>query len=367
MRKALILVWEFPPGPGGIGQHAFSLAQALDQQGYQVTILSTADYATPNEIDSFDKEHNHLNIIRVPRTMILHHLRRITLAWRLASKLQPEHIICSGKGALWLLPLLKIGNYARLSAFLHGSEIKLPQFLPRQLTGFSLRFADRLFCVSHFTRGLLPTQILNRKSVRVLPNGIRSEELPVEWPQPLSEIEQVGSPRLLTVGQLSMRKGQHRVIQALPFLRKKWPDIHYHMVGLDTDRGRLLLLAKDLCVEEHITIHGRLTRQNLLSAYCAADVFMMLSENQPSGDVEGFGIAILEANYFGVPAIGAKDCGIEEAIATGANGYLVDGNDTNAIGHAIEKCLWNRSNIQPAMRKWVENHDWNNLIKQFLV
>ena len=32
-----------------------------------------------------------------------------------------------------------------------------------------------------------------------------------------------------------------------------------------------------------------------------SNIFIMLSDNLESGDVEGFSIAILEANYFGLP------------------------------------------------------------------
>jgi len=369
LKSVLILVWEFPPGPGGIGQHAYSVAEALHRQNFRVTILTTSDYGTPIEIKSFDVQHTHLKIVRVAGSRIEQHINRIQLALRLAIRVKPVHIICSGKGALWLLPLMKVvARKSRLSAFIHGSEVRLPSPIARHFTWCSLRFANRLFCVSDFTKSLLPDSIRNRKEVTILPNGIRLAELPKEMPPGLESIESRGHPRLLTVGQLTKRKGQHRVIRALPALLECWPDLHYHMVGLDTDRDRLLNLARELNVAHHITIHGRMeTRENLYRAYCAADIFMMLSENQPDGDVEGFGIAILEANYFGVPAVGAKDCGIEDAIKHGATGFLVDGNDAPAIVHAVDACLTNRSNMQIDMSAWVTQHDWNQLIKRFLV
>lgn len=368
MKSVLILVWEFPPGPGGIGQHAYSVAEALYRQNFRVTILTTSDYGTPMEIKSFDAQHTQLNIVRVAGSRIAQHINRIWFALRLAMRVKPVHIICSGKGALWLLPLMKVvARKSRLSAFIHGSEVRLPSTVSRYFTWHSLRVADRLFCVSDFTKSLLPDLLRNRKEVTILPNGISLMELPKEKPSGLESIESRGYPRLLTVGQLTKRKGQQRVIQALPALLARWPHLHYHMVGLDTDRDRLLNLARELNVAHHITLHGRMvTRENLYRAYCAAEIFMMLSENQSDGDVEGFGIAILEANYFGVPAVGAKDCGIEDAIKHGATGFLVDGNDTQAIVHAVDACLTNRSNMQTGISAWVKQHDWDQLIKQFL-
>mgnify|MGYP003346336418 CR=1 FL=1 len=64
---------------------------------------------------------------------------------------------------------------------------------------------------------------------------------------------------------------------------------------------------------------------------------MMLSERQPDGDIEGFGIAILEANYYGLPAIGASDCGIEDAIDEGNTGHKVPYHDAEKITTALKK------------------------------
>jgi phosphatidylinositol alpha-1,6-mannosyltransferase len=200
-----------------------------------------------------------------------------------------------------------------------------------------------------------------------LVNGLITDELCGIRVDSMSAFKLKGSPRLLTVGQLTRRKGQHRVINALPYLRKQWPDIHYHMVGLDTDRDRLMEQANGLGVTDCITIHGRVSeREDLFKFYTSVDVFIMLSESQADGDVEGFGIAILEANYFGVPAVGASGCGIEAAIKDGENGFLVDGDKVKQITEAIDSCLRKSEDMKPAMKEWVKQHNWDDLISQFL-
>ena len=62
----------------------------------------------------------------------------------------------------------------------------------------------------------------------------------------------------------------------------------------------------------------------LYEIYNQADIFIMLSQNDIKFDVEGFGIAILEANLLGIPAIGSRDTGIEDAIVHNETGKLVD-------------------------------------------
>jgi phosphatidylinositol alpha-1,6-mannosyltransferase len=107
-------------------------------------------------------------------------------------------------------------------------------------------------------------------------------------------------------------------------------------------------------------------KEELAMAYKTADVFIMLSENQTDGDVEGFGIAILEANYFELPAIGAKGCGIEDAIQSGINGELVDGNSAKEIEDSLKKILGNKAAYTSQLSDWVKKHDWNMLVEKFI-
>ena len=52
---------------------------------------------------------------------------------------------------------------------------------------------------------------------------------------PLIKIKDMAAPQLITVGNLTQRKGQHNMINALPELLKKYPDLHYHCVGIPTE------------------------------------------------------------------------------------------------------------------------------------
>ena len=57
-----------------------------------------------------------------------------------------------------------------------------------------------------------------------------------------------------------------------------------------------------------------------------SEIFIMMSEMTESGDVEGFGIAIIEANSLGLPSIGTLGSGIEDAIENNFSGVLVNNN-----------------------------------------
>jgi phosphatidylinositol alpha-1,6-mannosyltransferase len=172
---------------------------------------------------------------------------------------------------------------------------------------------------------------------------------------------------LLTVGHVSPRKGQHRMIQALPAVLKKLPHAMYHIVGRPLDHEKLMQKAMALGVADKVLFHGVIDEHSKLwDYYKAADVFILLSENQPNGDVEGFGIVALEANAVGTPVIGAKYCGVEEAVNERKSGVLVDGNSAEEIVQAIDYCMNNQKSLTVSSQEWAQSHDWDIIGMRFL-
>ncbi len=368
-KRILLISSEYPPGPGGIGRHAADLSLALANKGYHVDVMASLDYENRDRIEEYITTLPiNINLYPFKRIGWLTYLNRIRVVLKQIRTKSYERIIVTGMFPLWVGALAKLiyNTKVHLDSFIHGSEINPGNTILRWLTHWSLKKADHVWAVSGFTASLIPVGLINKNKITVLPNGIHG----LDWisyinSKPFSNWK--GYPKLLTVGNITPRKGQHRVIKALPILIKEFPNIHYHIVGLPTQEKEIRELAETLGVSKQITVHGRLPdREELAMAYKTADIFMMLSENQADGDVEGFGIAILEANYFGLPTIGAKGCGIEDAIQSGINGELVDGNNAQEIKNYLNKILNNKADYTSQLDGWVEKHDWNILIEKFL-
>jgi phosphatidylinositol alpha-1,6-mannosyltransferase len=358
-KEILIVATEFPPGPGGIGSHAFSMARALCTKGYRVTVVAPADYVTKEEVVEFDHCQN-FTIIRYDRTERFHYLKR----FRVASKHIKPNVILSGKFALWIGLWLGIRfNRNNRIAILHGSEVRPSNFFDRLMTHLSIASMTKVVAVSSFTKSLIPKWTIKNKEVSIVPNGINPEEFGDE----VDKIELSGFPILLTVGNVTPRKGQHRVIKALPEILRKYPDAHYHIVGLPTYKEQFLQLAQSLDVEQAITFHGKIKRrEDLYRFYRSSDVFIILSENQKDGDCEGFGIVVLEAGYFDLPSIGATGSGIVDAIEDGKSGYLVDGNNTTGICEALEKIMQNKDELRKGAKAFAIAHNWNTIINDII-
>jgi phosphatidylinositol alpha-1,6-mannosyltransferase len=368
-KSILLISSEYPPGPGGIGRHAADLSLALANKGYSVDVMTSLDYESKHRINQYiGTLPPKIKLYPFKRIGWFTYIYRVRVVLKQLKKKSYERIIVTGMFPLWVGAIVKLifNNKVHVDSFIHGTEVNPGIPILRLLTHGSLKKADHIWAVSGFTASLLPRGLINKNKLTLLPNGIHSSDW-VSYIHSKTFSNWKGYPKLLTVGNVTPRKGQHRVIKALPSLIKSFPNIHYHTVGLPTQEKEIIELAENLVVSEHITVHGRLAdKEELAMAYKTADVFIMLSENQTNGDVEGFGIAILEANHFGLPAIGAKGCGIEDAIKSGTNGELVDGNNELEITDTLKKILGNKADYSSKLSGWVEKHDWNILIEKFL-
>ena len=362
MKKILLISSEFPPGPGGIGYHAYSLCVSLVDNGFNVVVMSPADFVSNKEVEAFDKIQK-FEIIRYPRIGWRTYFQRFKMTYDYLNNNQMDSMILTGKFSLWQGWLTKlIFKNQKTMAILHGSEVNLKNRFLRKFTHQSINKADSLIAVSNFTKDILPKWIKFKREIQVIPNGIfLDEKMNLE-----SEFHLTGFPKLITVGHVSPRKGQHRVIEALPALIQLYPNIKYHIVGRPVTQEKLEELADELGVKEHIQFHGRIKNHADLSAYyVAADIFMLLSENQSDGDVEGFGIVALEANEHGLPVIGAKFCGVEDAVDDGNSGYLVDGNNIDEICNAVVKCIEEKDRLAASSKLWAEKHQWKEIVKMY--
>ncbi len=357
MIKILILTSEFPPQPGGIGNHAYNLAKGLQKNGFEVQLVCDTRSESGEDEQEFDRNLT-FEVIRIPRKKIIFfsYLKRISTAFSLTR--QTEIVICSGKFSLWLGALLSLFFKKEFVAIIHGSEIRLPNMMQRKLTDWSLKRFDKIIAVSNYTRSLISH--LSLKNITVIPNGFDLEAS--------SAIKVKNEPILIiiTVGNVTQRKGQHNVINALPLLLKQYPDLKYHIVGIPTEKERLEKLGLHLGVEHAIVFYGKVSDEEKIELLQRADVFVMLSETTQTGDSEGFGIAILEANALGVPAIGALGCGIEDAIKDGSSGKLINNKDPKHFKSALEEILNNYETYSQSAKKWSQDFTWEKVIRLYI-
>jgi phosphatidylinositol alpha-1,6-mannosyltransferase len=358
-KRILIVSSEFPPQPGGIGNHAFNFASQLILNGCEVEVLTNSRTGGGSDEVLFDQEQA-FKIHRVKRkSLVVTYLKRIQLLKKVSKSFTPNIIIGSGKFSLWLVGFFVQKKEIKKVAIVHGSELQRPSAIERNLVNAAIHRIHHIVAVSNFTKGLLKNS--RSLEIEVIPNGFDSTQMCFN-----TKTSKDTRLQLITVGALSRRKGQHNVIKALPEILKKYPNVCYHMVGIPSDEERLRQLAMELKVESHIKIHGVLNQEAMAELLGNSAIFMMLSERDTFGAVEGFGIALLEANYVGIPSIGSVNCGIEDAINHGESGILVDPLDKETICKAIQAILEKEPHYRRRSKEWALKHEWSHIIKRYI-
>lgn len=352
----MLITSEFPPLPGGIGNHAHSLSKYLHDAGYEISVLT--DFRSEREDVLFDGKQD-FKIHRVKRNRKTQ-INRVFKAYSLAKENQT--IICSGKFSLWIGGLVKtIYGKKKTIAVLHGSEIRAGGSISKAFTQWSLKQFDVLAAVSNFTKEITLKYNPNLK-VEVINNGFIIPESEYNG----SEMEVLGNPKMVTVGNLTYRKGQNNVINALPLLKKIFPAIQYHCIGIPTEKEAFIKLAVQLNVENNVIFHGALQSTDFFKVLKEADVFIMLSDFLANGDFEGFGIAILEANALGKPAIGAINSGIIDAIKPGFSGELVNAKNPEEVVEAFCKIINNYDFYSKNAIEWSKNFTWDKIGRKYI-
>lgn len=363
-REALVMSSEFPPGPGGIGNHAFNLCCALARCGWKVAAI--VDSEKNKEAEKLHDANSNIEVVRVSnfRFRGLLYLMRVASACRVLWNLRKgSTVIASGRSPVWLLAFLSF-FFRRFQylAVIHGSEVLPTGMVTRLLTKWSLRRFDKIVSVSSFTDSLLSKLGPNFPS-KVINNGYDVGKFGDS--QPFRNVIP-GAPVVLTVGSVTYRKGQQNVIKCLPMLVERFPGLHYHIAGLPVKSDAFHELAVSLGVDKHITFHGAVHDAKLLELLDASDVFIMLSDVLPNGDVEGFGIAIIEANSRGLPAIGSSNSGIRDAIKDGFSGRLVHPRDSRSVLKAMSEIMSDYDAFSDNSISWSKQFDWDVVVKTYV-
>ena len=318
----LALVTECFGGRGGIAQYNRDLMQALAQSGVLASnmILPRTMFEPASTTLPFTEQ------LPTRRGRLVY----TAAAIKAALTRQVDIVFC---GHLYMAPLAALiarTKRAKLAIQMHGIEAwKRPTRLQRA----AVEAADRVFCVSRYTRArVLGWAAIAPERVLVVPNTVEDDFIPgVSGFRARFGFQ--GKRLLLTVGRLDAReryKGHDRVIAAIPALVDRGLDIAYAIIGEGEDVARLKTLAKEKGVDARVHFVGPVDRLTLIEAYRDADLFVMPSTG------EGFGIAFLEAMAVGTPALGLSAAGASDALADGDLGTAVSEAElANAIASLL--------------------------------
>jgi len=172
---------------------------------------------------------------------------------------------------------------------------------------------------------------------------------------------------LVTVARLEKHKGIDTVLEALPTIAERAPDVRYAVAGGGPERESLERLAHKLGVADRVRFLGQVSERDLPALYNLATVYVGASRRAERIGVEGFGIALVEASACGVPVVAGNSGGVPDAVRDGETGFLVPPEESAALVEAVCRLLDDpvlARRLGAAGRRAVETYyNWDRVVR----
>jgi glycosyltransferase involved in cell wall biosynthesis len=189
---------------------------------------------------------------------------------------------------------------------------------------WALRCADGVIvttpALAEFARRFTPA-----KRIALIPNSVDTARFS---PAPEKTAERQPRRRLIAVGQLTARKNNRLLLEAVA--RTGRDDIEVVILGAGPEEQSLRRLADEKSVT--LNLPGVVSNEMLPGRLRSADIYLLtsLSEGHPK--------SLLEAMSVGLPCIGTDVKGIRDVVVNGETGWLCP-LDPDAVAATINRVL----------------------------
>ena len=328
---------------GGIGTMVYMLAHAMKAMQHSITILGI-NYETKDE----DITEDGIRIIRLAKSTRLFfkfadHARRLNKTLKTLHAAHKIDIVESPELGLafvkkipditWIIRMN--GGHHFFTKFENRPREKKKVWMEKR----SFSIADAFIGVSRFVYDTTVAELGTNKPHAIISNPVDTKKFA---PDPfILPVENT----LLFAGTLIEKKGVRQLVQAMPAVVKKYPDVKLHIYGRDwpmaDGTSYTAFLKKQINgLDKNIIIHGAIDRNALQKEMLRAAICVFPSH------MEAMPLVWLEALGSGKTIIGSNTGPGPEVIDHGKTGILVNPHEPAEIADAIINLLADKQHQQ---------------------
>ncbi len=327
----------------------------------------------------------HGHVLRAPWEKIVRHAAPfiVGLVPRLPALVARHRIdtvlfasMTSALPAVAVAPALRAAG-VRVASICHGLDVTEPNFAYQTMVKRTLRTLDGVLPVSRATGRTCEERGMPSSRIHVVPNGVDLERFGGVFQRRQRGERPSATPfddlpddafLCVSVGRQVRRKGfSWFVDEVMP----KLPDlVHYWLAGDGPERTAIEGAIDRRRLRHRIKLLGLVEESTLRDLYVRANQFVMPNIVVP-GDMEGFGIVMIEAGICGVPTVAADLEGIRDVIDE-ASGRLVTSGDASAFAKAITRAAQLEPERRAALAEATHHHvranfAWSGVVEQYVV
>ncbi len=378
--RILMLSWEYPPRiVGGISRVVYHLAQELGAAGHFVSVLTMTDEnLQPCETDG------PVTVYRVPGwyvrpitfidSVMQMNMEMVAAAVRLMQSGEKFDILhmhdwlvtFAGRTLLGLYPwmagvtTIHATEYGR-NGGIHNDVQSYISSVEQKLTELSNRvIVNSLYMQEEVGRLFHP----DAARLHVIPNGVdlnKFSNVPVDME--LRRTHASDEERIVFfVGRLTYEKGVHVLMEAVPRVLARRPDVKFVIAGRGQELDALRQRAWNMGVAHRVDFPGFLSDDELLRMFRIVDIAVFPSLYEP------FGIVALEGMVAGVPVIVSDAGGLNEIVTNRENGMKFSTGNADMLAQEIVELLENadlrRAVVGNAIRLVDERYRWDRIAQR---
>ena len=172
----------------------------------------------------------------------------------------------------------------------------------------------------------------------------------------------------LTITRLVPRKNIINTLKALKKLRDSGYKFMYYIAGDGPDKNQIQNYIQSNLLDNCVKLLGNISDDKKNVLLQKSNIFLLPSiHDNINGSIEGYGIAYIEANLYGIPVISGNTGGATEAVINNSTGIQTDGSEAG-IELAIKSLIKNPLNYHEIISH-AHKHDYtkqDNFIKFIL-
>ncbi len=314
--RVLFISRAYPPVIGGIEKQNYEIAQSLSKIA-KVHII--ANYKGKKYLPFFF----------------------VITFFRVLATLHKVDVVLLGDGVLAVLGfIIKRLSCKPVVCIIHGLDITFPnKFYQRFWVKKFLPSLDKWIAVGNETTRQGELRGLDKSKFVFIGNGVA--DVPPQRDFQRSDLEElIGSSLkgkvILTLGRLVKRKGvEWFVSEVMPMLSN---DITYLIAGDGKEWENIVQAIAKQDLSQRVICLGAVSDVEKNVLLNTVDLFVQ-PNIQVEGDIEGFGLVVLEAAIAGRCVVASAMEGLKDAIHDGKNGILLPAQDARAYKETIERLL----------------------------
>lgn len=361
LESFLTFLWEFDmrileltpnyvPSKGGVETHMHEINKRLVKDGFEIEVITQKE---PNAPESEVKDA--VSIHRIPV------FEPLKLKYSLG-RVMPHMLFKMHRANFDIVHAHAYGYFPTWASMFsnkptvittHSDPAAKIYPFSDLLRSIPIRKCDLVVATTDMEKHHLIQRGVKQKKITVIPNGVTLP--PMDAPT-----RNLGKIILCLARLDAAHKGQDTLLQAMPKVLSKIPDVKLWVAGEGKDSEMLKKLTKKLKIGVNVEFKGPINE--CFKSFCLKNCRLLCV----SPRTESFGIVYLEAMAYGLPVVTTRAGGVPEVVGDAA--LLVPPNDPAALADALIKVLTDKRCADDLSKKGLERvklFDWDSIAKKY--